>query len=520
MPFLLWPGQRRVVPVFMESTYTIILKARQLGLTWLTAAYALWRANFRFEELVVVVSAKEDLAIEFLDRVRYLFDRLPVWMRAKVYKRSGTEVHFAEEIKDEKGNRILIGLNSQIKSVPSTPDAGQSKTISLLVMDESALNRYCSEIWSAAKPTLEHANGQAIIISNPTKIGPGWGWTRDLYRASMKGENEFQRVFLDWKCVPGRGPNFLEIQKRAGLDDEDISMQYPSTEEEAVSPIGGSYFGRTIASYRPWHGERGELVKIQNPENPNAYAFEVNKRGVLEVWAHPEKGHLNRYAIGSDVSEGLGQTFSVAYVYDRLECRLVARLRSSKISADVWAHKLAELGYYYGEARIGPEKNGAGITTIKTLQAIYNNLFYRQRPGKIKGAYVQEYGWLQTNEAKQIMADELKRHFRELFSQVPCGILIDECTTFIQHESGKLAHEDGKMDDCVCAAGITLQVSLLMPPVQKAIDWRGPGPVEKRIQALEEGIRDDFENYMHQQIDLELFDDEEPQSGRMYYDLN
>lgn len=521
VPFRLWPGQKRVLPVIMGSIYTIILKARQLGLTWLVAAYALWRANFRFEELIVVISAKEELAIEFLDRVRYLFDRLPVWMRAKVYKRSGTELHFAEEEKDEKGNRILRGLNSQIKSVPSTPDAGQSKTISLLVMDESALNRYCTEIWSAAKPTLEHAKGQAIVISNPTKIGPGWGWTRDLYRGSMKGENLFKRIFLDWSCVPGRGPDFLQMQHQAGLDQDDISMQYPSTEEEAISPIGGSYFGRTISSYRPYHGEIGTLTKTTTPTGKPVFTFERQRGGILEVWQHPQKGFVNRYAIGSDVAEGLGLSYSVAYVYDRVDNRYVARMRSNKIDADIWANWLAGLGHYYEEACIGIEKNGAGITTIEAMKQTYFNLFYRQRPGKIGGSYVQEYGWLETNEAKQILADELKRHFRELFSQVPCSVLIDECSTFIRHENGKLAHEDGKLDDCVIAAGITLQVSLKMPAVEEVQHVRGPGPVEKRLEALEKGVRDDFERYVHSQIGISMEDDldDDPFGGRIYHDV-
>ena len=212
IPFVLWPGQRAVVPNMIGSPRLMILKARQLGLTWMTAAYALWRANFRKNELVVVISAKEDLAIEFLDRVKFMFDRLPDFMKAMVYKRSGTELAFGEASRDAMGNVVLGGLDSTIKSIPSTPDAGQSKTISLLVMDESALNRYCREIWSAAKPTLEHAGGQAIIISNPTKIAPGWPWTRDLYKGSMRGENEFKRIFLNWECVPGRGSGFLDAQ--------------------------------------------------------------------------------------------------------------------------------------------------------------------------------------------------------------------------------------------------------------------------------------------------------------------
>jgi hypothetical protein len=490
IPFHLWPGQRTVVASFLTAVYLVALKARQLGITWLTAAYVLWRAIFRFNELVVVISAKEDLAIEFLDRVKYMFDRLPDWLKPKVYKRTTTELSFGYETKDERGNIKIEGLNSTIKSIPSTPDAGQSKTISLLVMDESALNRYCKDIWGSAKPTLEHAGGQAIIISNPSKTMPGWAWTRDLYKGSMSKRNEFERIFLDWRCVPGRGDDFLDRQRAAGLDEDDISMQYPTTEAEAVSSLVGSYFGRTIAKFEGFDGTKGVLVKS---DTDGKYHFFEDPKGIIEVWEQPLPRWENRYVIGSDVSEGLGETSSVAYVYDRLTNEYVARMRSSRIAADVWAQELISLAEYYGHAMLAPERNGAGITTVIHLQLNYDHLYYRRRPGKMKGDVVMEYGWNESEEAKQILADELKRHYREVFTRVPCALLIDESSTFMRHENGQLKHEDGKYDDCVIAAGICLQASMMLPPpVDKSPKRRG-STHDARIEQLYKGNADSYE---------------------------
>src|SRR5262245_7971353 len=42
VPFHLWPSQREVAGTFQNSRLVVILKARQLGMTWLTVAYALW----------------------------------------------------------------------------------------------------------------------------------------------------------------------------------------------------------------------------------------------------------------------------------------------------------------------------------------------------------------------------------------------------------------------------------------------------------------------------------------------
>ena len=317
MRFKLWPGQAKILPLFLTCLYLIALKARQLGITWLAAAYVLWRAMFRFNEFILVVSENEDKAIEFLDRVKYIFDRLPSWMKPTVLKRATQELSFGIEERDDQGQLKIGGLNSTIKSSPSTPTAGQSRTISCLVLDESALNRYVKEIWASAKPTLEHSGGQVIVISNASKTAPGWGWTRDIYTGSMKGENDFRRLFMDWRAVPSRGDDFLDQQRRAGLDESDIEMQYPSTEEQAISSLGGSYFGDTIASFKPFAGSLGYLRASEETGKVGFYE-ETGRAGIIEVWRHPETVNLKyRYAIGSDVSEGLGESYSVAYVYDR-----------------------------------------------------------------------------------------------------------------------------------------------------------------------------------------------------------
>ena len=42
--FALWPEQLRVLPRIILAMRLIVLKARQLGLTWMVAAYVLWLA--------------------------------------------------------------------------------------------------------------------------------------------------------------------------------------------------------------------------------------------------------------------------------------------------------------------------------------------------------------------------------------------------------------------------------------------------------------------------------------------
>src|SRR5579871_6693682 len=46
VPFRLWPTQRRVATLLQQRRLLAILKARQLGLTWLVLAFALWLLLF------------------------------------------------------------------------------------------------------------------------------------------------------------------------------------------------------------------------------------------------------------------------------------------------------------------------------------------------------------------------------------------------------------------------------------------------------------------------------------------
>ena len=475
IPFNLWPGQAKVAPLFLTSKRLIILKARQLGLTWLAAAYCLWRAIFHPNELIVIISAKEDLAVEFLERVKYMFDRLPMYLKPRVYKRTTTELSFGYEQKDRLGNVVLKGIASVIKSLPSTPDAGQSKTISLLVMDETAINPYNKEIWSAAQPTLEHSDGAAIIISNPTKTGKGWGWTRKLYTDSVKGLNTFKRIFLDPFVVPTRNPaTFVaDLMKQEGLTEEDRIMQYPLTEQEAISSVAGSYFGQYIIRYSAIPGVIGNF-KLDRKRN--LIVFEEDPKGIVELWRWPQRKWVNRYAIGSDVGEGTGGSYSVSYVYDRQLEEIVCRMRSNKIEADRWANLLIYQGIYYTRAMIGAERMGPGITTVQHLQKKYTHLYMRRREGRTKGTFTYEVGFHTSDESKRLALSHLKAYYRDVFRYVPCGYLLDESGTFIEQEGGGgLSAETGAFDDCVMAMAITLVVSKSMPECTAASEAQEKG---------------------------------------------
>jgi hypothetical protein len=280
----LWPDQRRVVPLIVEAMLLIILKARQLGLTWITAAYVLWQTIRNPLFLVIIISTTEDLSIEFLDRVYFILDRLPPWMKPPVKSRTKQVLEFQHQ----------GGLVSTIKSLPTTAMGAQSKTPNLLVMDETCTNRMAKTIYNASLPGIEAAKGQVIIISNSIKEGSGWYWTRDLYIAAMRGLNKFKRVFLPWTAHPGRPEDFKDSMVMSGMTEREVNENYPDTEDDAITDrnIKGVYYAKQMSDAR----KEGRLCSVPWSPGHEVYTFwDLGIDDSMTIWFMQQIGREYRF---------------------------------------------------------------------------------------------------------------------------------------------------------------------------------------------------------------------------------
>lgn len=493
---VLWQSQREKIEDLFLHRLLAILKAHQLGYTWIfVAAYCLWRAITEGGHHIVINSFNEDVGTEILVRMDFIIERLPHQLMPECDRSNTVQKVFNH--KDKKGKV----LKSVVQVIPATEKGGQSKVPTILVIDESCQNRYVRKTFEGSKPGIDTANGQVIVISNAIKGAVGWGWTRGIYTDSMKGDNTFHRIFLPWQANPNRPSDitkadyFKTVQLQEGMDEETFSQRYPESEDEAISAMLGSYFGNSLARHnKPLVGHIG-MVATNSKKEPE---FSFQKKGILEVWRYPyylEAGYNNvpytsRYCMGSDVSEGLGQTYSVAYVYDRLIHEFVARIRSNRVDAHTWARMLFDLSLYYWNAipsnpwyttqpaLICAETTGAGQTTVKELKHMNANLYVELAPGKVGSEVTKRFGWHETNQKKHDLSEDLRHWFKTTTGRVHCPILIEECSTWIRHENGRIGPEDEtKLGDCVIAAGLTIQADYFMGGAPKPIDppaegWR------------------------------------------------
>ena len=62
VPFHLYDYQEKTLQTFDDYRFNIVLKARQLGLSTLTAGYSLWMMTFHNDKNILVIATKQDTA--------------------------------------------------------------------------------------------------------------------------------------------------------------------------------------------------------------------------------------------------------------------------------------------------------------------------------------------------------------------------------------------------------------------------------------------------------------------------
>ncbi len=168
MPFRLWPSQIGVVWALMLQRLIIILKARQLGISWICCGYVLWRCLFQPGQLVLLFSKSQDDADELLRRVKVLYERLPEWL-----------LRACPSVVKDNTTVLAWSNGSRVRSLPATKSAGRSLTASVVVLDEAAFLVWADVLYGALKPTID-GGGQLIILSTANGIGNLFHrlWTR------------------------------------------------------------------------------------------------------------------------------------------------------------------------------------------------------------------------------------------------------------------------------------------------------------------------------------------------------
>ena len=237
IPFELWPDQAAVLKQINGSKRVIILKARQLGITWLVLADSGHKMIFVPGYSVIAISVGEEEAKELIRRMTVILKRLPKWMIRHIDE---AEPGWPGPVWTATTQILEIhhpnGLISRMRAEDSGKDAGRSLTASRVIFDEWAIQELARDIWQGAGPSANRKHsGQIIGLSTgrPNTL------FEEIWDKAVAGKNSFVPIFLPWWSDPSRDEAWYEASKADWPDT--YQQEYPATPSEAFS-VGSKKF--------------------------------------------------------------------------------------------------------------------------------------------------------------------------------------------------------------------------------------------------------------------------------------
>lgn len=242
MSFVPWECQRDVLAALQARDPAIILKARQIGMSWTVLAFALWLATFQQGVRILLLCKTETDATELLNRIRWMRDQIAADpQRAHIL--SGLD----RPTKERDAVTTLDVGTSTIRALVGTPAAARSETAGLVIADEFAFQRRADEIWRALVPTFE-AGGRVVVLStgNGPEQDPIGGEFAKLWAGAVAGDNGLRAFFYSWRHRPDRDDSWRERTLRKLGDPDRFRVEYPEEPADAfLSPDATLVYDRT-----------------------------------------------------------------------------------------------------------------------------------------------------------------------------------------------------------------------------------------------------------------------------------
>jgi len=447
LPFHLWPEQVRILRELEQNRLVVVAKSRQIGASWLCICWLVHAALFRPIVHAGIFSRTDNDAQELLQRVVGVYHRLPPWMKAKSVVKSNA-------------HEFELSGGSTLRALPYTQTEGRS--YGMCLVDEADRFDNADELMVNLKPSID-MGGKMVICSISSKDKPSSSF-KHIFRAAIKGENDWKPIFLSWKANPQRTQAWYDSVYRdalarnggdAAAAADEMAQQYPNNWEEAFSPISRD----ARLPFRLLEVVFEELPPIEpeiDLQIPN-----------LIVYKEPEIGI--QYVITCDTAEGnVNSDNSVSHVSIKDTGEEVSVL-CSKIAPAIQANYTHKLAVWYNGAGILPERANHGGTFIEEM----NNILAEQRQydglPKVQPKLLAEQdgkpGWISSKSGKTLAYDDFHTLLRE---SALAGIKIlhsrDTQTELSMILQSNLSAPEGQNDDRAIAAMLSARARISSAP--------------------------------------------------------
>ncbi len=442
LPFKTWDFQKDLFRKFNDYQFNIILKSRQLGVSWVSAAYAVWLMMFHREKNIMVIATTFKTAANIVKKVKFMIKNLPPW-----FSQLAT-IEF-----DNKTN-FTLSNGSEIKAASTTTDVGRSEALSLLIIDEAAHIKTIDEVWTAAGPTMA-AGGRCIALSSPNGIG---NWFFYEFTKAEKGENEFHPTKLMWDVHPERDAEWEKKERR----------KYSTKKFQQEYECSFLASGNTVI-------ESEDLKRVYELLKKAVFRTGFDKN--LHIWEG--YSNSNSYLISADVARGDGTDFSSFHIIKLENFEQIGEYKG-KITTELFSKLLYDTGKEFGDCMIVVENNNIGWEVCsKLIEYNYPNLYYCEKGSH---EYVPPYearllenvvpGFPTSSKTRPLIISKLEECIRRGFVRINSERTYKELETFIWN-NGKPEAQKGNNDDLVIPLAIACWVrDIALKANQRSLQYK------------------------------------------------
>ena len=428
--------QVRIIEALEQGEDTLILKGRQIGSSTIVSAYLFWKAYTSTEPLTIaILSHKLASSKHLLEIHKTFYHNLPQFLKRPLSVENTTEMKF----KDSGASIIAVSAEGK--------GGLRSFTCSYLQISEYAFAPNPDELKATALSALN--NGQLVIESTANHFNDALH--QEIMR-SERGDAKWNYLFFKWfdhldyrEDLPAdeeiEWSNVeLDLKEKFSLTDEQLywrrlklskignlhkfQREYPATIEDAYSIAGNVYLSR----------EDFEEIEIINVEPHTANVFD-------------EPDPNDRYAIGVDVSAGVGRDYSVIYVLSKTTHQPVLIWRSNEVSPVYLAERIVDFANDYNKALVLVESNNFGNVVLNELHHLGYNKIWKTTDGK---------DWITTTKSKTQMFERLKELIQSGFIHYLDNIAYSELRAITISDRGliELSTQDGAHSDNAVALAL------------------------------------------------------------------
>lgn len=439
----------------------VCVKRRRAGFSWKAAASSVHDALFTKYFRVGMNSKTERDSIKLLKKVRFIYDNLPPFLRAKC-KPTKSGIDFSYDAKDGNGNKVRRGNESEIFVVPPTDTAFEGEMMGKWVCDEAGKIANLPQIWSYTVDCLMQETvrrGVPVLFGTSGEVGKEGRGLKSMWDNSEAHKlkrfffggwmglycdefgNDRKEEAIRWILYERK-----RLERLGQKQYTDFVQKYPLTPEEAFAEASSGGLGDL-----PRVSKHANDLKT-NPPFEKTGRFEFNDDGTVNfipqrfgkviIYEPPKPGDKNMYVAAcdpvdhdSDNPQSKDLSNLSMHIMRRPDGISPARVvleyvdRTEK-AVDMYNQVLMAL-IYYGDCKILIEKNR--FRMISEFEASgYKHLLMTTPQGvtRMIGARSNTIGITMNDSTKKFMESLIESYIDEHCEEIPSIGLLGEFSDY------------------------------------------------------------------------------------------